>query len=69
MKATRIFIGILSFAVLAMAAEAIATDFWTWHEYRSQIKAQKAEIERLEANLLEYQRTVTNLKHEALAAK
>ena len=69
MKATRIFIGILSFAVLAMAADAIATDLWTWHEYRAEIKAQKAEIERLEANLLEYQRIVTDARNAALAAK
>lgn len=61
MKATRILIAILTLAVVVMVADAFATDMWTWHEYRSQIKAQKAEIDRLEADLLEYQRTVTKL--------
>lgn len=61
MKATKIFIGILTLAVVVMAADAIATDLWTWHGYRAEIKAQRAEIERLEADLLEYQRTVTRM--------
>lgn len=70
MKLIRFSIAILSFAVLCMVADAICTDFGTWSEYRSEIAAQKAEIQRLEADLYEYQRLTTNLKHKAdIAAK
>lgn len=54
-------ITILAAAVVIMVADAVATDFWTFAEYRAQIKAQRAEIERLESDLLEYQRTVTRM--------
>ena len=57
-------ITILAAAVVIMVADAIATDFWTFSEYRAQIKAQRAEIDRLENDLLEYQRTVTKLTAE-----
>lgn len=54
-------ITILAAAVVIMVADAIATDMWTWHGYRAEIKAQRAEIERLENDLMEYRRTVTRM--------
>ena len=54
-------IAILASAVVLMVADAVATDFWTFAEYRAQIKAQRAEIERLENDLMEYRRTVTKM--------
>lgn len=61
MKATRILIAILTLAVVVMAADAIATDLWTWHGYRAEIAAKQAEIDKLESDLLEYRRTVTRM--------
>lgn len=70
MKLIRFSIALLAFATVMMVADAICTDFGTWHEYRQQIATQKAEIQRLEANLYEYRQLTTNLKHKAdIAAK
>lgn len=65
MKLIRFSIALLAFATLLMVADAICTDFGTWSEYRSKIASQKAEIQRLEADLYEYQRLTTTLKHKA----
>lgn len=69
MRATAVFTGIIALCFVLFVADVICSDFGTWSEYRATVERQQAEINRLDARLLEYQQTVTDLKHAALAAK
>lgn len=65
MRLAYVIAGICALCVVVMTADAVATDFWTWTEYRQRIAEQRAEIDRLQDALLTYQRNTTDA---ALAA-